>query len=138
MPSASSASRHCSSSSVLGTGEGTGDALRRTAALGGGRYYPGRDLESIPEIFVEETLRVARPLVAEGVFLPALGAASQVTAGLSATPPLRGYVLTKVKETAALPLEIGPGDPCWRRGSAGWVGQRRGSLTPRRGGRSTG
>jgi uncharacterized membrane protein len=105
--------------SVLGTGEGTGDALRRTAALGGGQYYPGRDLESIPEIFVEETLRVARPLVAEGVFVPALGAASQVTVGLTATPPLRGYVLTKPKPTASLPLEIGPGDPLlatWQRG----------------------
>ena len=105
--------------SVLGTGEGTGDALRRTAALGGGQYYPGRDLESIPEIFVEETLRVARPLVAEGAFVPALGAASQVTAGLTATPPLRGYVLTRPKPTASLPLEIGPGDPLlatWQRG----------------------
>ncbi len=105
--------------SVLGTGEGTGDALRRTAALGGGQYYPGRDLQSIPEIFVEETLRVARPLIAEGAFVPALGAASQVTAGLTATPPLRGYVLTRPKATASLPLEIGPGDPLlatWQRG----------------------
>lgn len=105
--------------SVLGTGEGTGEALRRTAALGGGQFYPGRDLEAIPEIFVEETLRVARPLVAEGVFVPALGVASPVTAGLTATPPLRGYVLTKPKDTAAIPLEIGPGDPLlasWQRG----------------------
>ena len=105
--------------SILGTGEGTGETLRRMASLGGGQFYPGRDLESVPEVFVEETLRVARPLVAEGSFLPALGAASQVTAGLTAAPPLRGYVLTRAKPTATIPLEIGPGDPLlatWQRG----------------------
>ncbi|NND01265.1 MAG: VWA domain-containing protein [Acidimicrobiia bacterium] len=105
--------------SVLGTGEGSGENLRRAAALGGGQFYPGRDLSAIPDIFIEETLRVARPLIAEGAFLPSLGAASQVTAGLTATPALRGYVLTKSKPTAAVPLELGPGDPLfatWQRG----------------------
>lgn len=105
--------------SVLGTGEGSGENLRRAAALGGGQFYPGRDLQAIPDIFIEETLRVARPLIAEGAFVPSLGAASQVTAGLTATPALRGYVLTKSKPTAAVPLELGPGDPLfatWQRG----------------------
>jgi uncharacterized membrane protein len=105
--------------SVLGTGEGTGETLRRAAALGGGQYYPGRDLDAIPDIFIEETLRVSRPLIAEGAFLPTLGAVSQVTVGLTATPPLRGYVLTKTKPTAAVPLEVGAGDPLfatWQRG----------------------
>ncbi len=105
--------------SVLGTGEGTGETLRRMAALGGGQFYPGRDLQAIPEVFVEETLRVARPLIAEGAFLPALGSASPVTAGLTASPPLAGYVLVRPKDTAAIPLEIGPGDPLlatWQRG----------------------
>lgn len=112
--------------SVLGTGEGTGETLRRMAALGGGQFYPGADLEAVPEVFVEETLRVARPLVAEGAFLPVLGAASQVTAGLTAAPPLGGYVLTKAKPTATVPLEVGPGDPLlatWQRGlgrAAAW------------------
>jgi Mg-chelatase subunit ChlD len=105
--------------SVLGTGEGTGETLRRLAALGGGQFYAGTDLAAVPEIFVEETLRVARPLIAEGAFLPALGAASQVTAGLTSAPPLRGYVLVRAKDTAQIPLEIGPGDPLlatWQRG----------------------
>lgn len=105
--------------SVLGTGEGSGENLRRAAALGGGQFYPGRDLQAIPDIFIEETLRVARPLIAEGAFLPSIGAASQVTVGLTATPALRGYVLTKSKPTAAVPLELGPGDPLfatWQRG----------------------
>ncbi|MBT8211892.1 MAG: VWA domain-containing protein, partial [Acidimicrobiia bacterium] len=105
--------------SVLGTGEGAGETLRRMAAIGGGQFYPGRDLDAVPDIFVEETLRVARPLIAEGEFFPSLGAASQVTAGLTAAPPLRGYVLTRPKDTAVIALEIGPGDPLlatWQRG----------------------
>lgn len=105
--------------SVLGTGEGPGTALARMAELGGGRFYPGTDLESVPEIFVEETLTVARNLATEGTFYPILAAPSPVTENLTSAPPLAGYVLTKAKGTAAVPLEIGQGDPLlatWQRG----------------------
>lgn len=105
--------------SILGTGEGAGTTLRRMADVGGGRFYPGADLASVPEIFVEETLTAARGLINEGSFLPALGAPSPVTAGLTETPPLLGYVATKAKPTAATALQIGPGDPLlasWQRG----------------------
>jgi Mg-chelatase subunit ChlD len=105
--------------SVVGTGEGAGTTLQRMAQLGGGRYYEGRDLGAIPEIFVEETLTVARSLAQEGSFLPMLGDRSQVTADLEATPPLYGYVLTRPKTTAQLPLLIGEEDPLlatWQRG----------------------
>jgi uncharacterized membrane protein len=105
--------------SVLGTGEGPGTTLERMAELGGGRYYPGTDLESIPEIFVEETLAVARNLAVEGTFYPALGAPSPVTDDLTAAPPLLGYVLTKAKGTASIVMEIGQRDPLlatWQRG----------------------
>lgn len=105
--------------SILGTGEGAGTTLRRMADVGGGRFYPGADLASVPEIFVEETLTAARGLINEGSFLPALGAPSPVTAGLTETPPLLGYVATKAKPTASTALQIGPGDPLlasWQRG----------------------
>jgi hypothetical protein len=105
--------------SVLGTGEGPGTVLQRMAELGGGRYYPGADLASIPEIFVEETLTVARNLATEGTFFPVLGAASPITEDLISSPPLLGYVLTKAKGTASLVMEIGQGDPLlatWQRG----------------------
>ena len=113
--------------SVLGTGEGPGTNLQRMAAVGGGRYYPGADLTSIPEIFVEETLTVSKNLVEEGVFVPVLGAASRVTDSLSASPALLGYVLTKPKGTASVPLLIGQDDPLlatWQRGlgrSTAWT-----------------
>ncbi|CAN5814316.1 VWA domain-containing protein [soil metagenome] len=125
--------------SVLGTGEGSGATLRRMADIGGGRFYPGQNLASIPEIFVEETLMAARGLINEGDFVATLGAPSPVTEGLESAPPLRGYVATKAKATASTSLLIGPGDPLlasWQRGlgratawtsdatarwSAGWV-----------------
>jgi Mg-chelatase subunit ChlD len=105
--------------SVLGTGEGPGTALQRMAELGGGRYYPGTDLESVPEVFVEETLMVARNLATEGTFFPVLAAPSPVTADLASSPALLGYVLTKAKGSASVSLEIGQGDPLlasWQRG----------------------
>src|SRR5690606_37153709 len=55
--------------SILGTGEGSGTTLRRMADVGGGRFYPGADLASVPEIFVEETLTAARGLINEGSFI---------------------------------------------------------------------
>jgi uncharacterized membrane protein len=126
--------------SVLGTGEGPGHTLERMAEVGGGRYYAGTDLTAIPEVFVEETLTVARNLATEGSFLPTVIGRNEVTADLTASPPLLGYVLTKAKGTSDVLLEIDQGDPLlatWQRGlgratawtsdatsrwSAGWVG----------------
>ncbi len=105
--------------SVLGTGEGAGMTLRRMADIGGGRFYPGADIYSVPEIFVEETLTVARNLATEGTFFPALGPASPITADLTSSPPLFGYVLTKAKQSASVPMLLGAGDPLlatWQRG----------------------
>lgn len=105
--------------SVLGTGEGPGHTLERMAEVGGGRYYAGTDLAAIPEIFVEETLTVSRNLAVEGSFLPTLVGRSNVTAELTASPPLLGYVLTKEKGTADVLLQIGQSDPLlatWQRG----------------------
>jgi uncharacterized membrane protein len=105
--------------SVLGTGEGPGHTLERMAEVGGGRYYAGTDLTAVPDIFVEETLTVARNLINEGSFLPTVVGRSEVTASLTESPPLLGYVLTKAKGSAQVLLEIGQADPLlatWQRG----------------------
>ena len=105
--------------SVLGTGEGPGTTLQRMADVGGGRFYPGKDLSSVPEVFVEETLTVARNLATEGSFFPTLRVPSDVTDTIESSPPLGGYVLTKSKATAMVNLDIGQGDPLlasWQRG----------------------
>ena len=105
--------------SILGTGEGPGPTLERMAELGGGRYYPGADLDLLPEIFVEETLLVAENLVREGIFYPVRSGSTPITQTLTEAPPLLGYVATKAKGTATVSLEVGSGHPLlasWQRG----------------------
>lgn len=106
--------------SIVATGEGTGEVLERMADAGGGRFYPGRDLSSIPDILVSEVQLVARPVITEGVFAPVLSALDDVTEGLEATPPLLGYLATTEKPTALTSLRIGEErDPLLARWQAG-------------------
>jgi hypothetical protein len=125
--------------SVIGTGEGAALELEEMAEIGGGRYYPGTDLSQIPQIFLDETITVTRQFVQEGSFLPTVTGTGAAVEGLSATPPLLGYVATTPKTAAQVLLEVGPSDPLlatWRSGlgtvtswtsdatgrwSAGWV-----------------
>ncbi|MBW3664640.1 MAG: VWA domain-containing protein [Actinobacteria bacterium] len=130
--------------SVVATGEGTGEVLRRMAEAGGGRYYPGRDLMSIPDIIVSEVQFAARPIINEGSFLPVVTGIAPATEDLSETPPLLGYLATTAKPTARTLLQIGEErDPLlatWQAGlgtvtawtsdatdrwSAGWVSWER-------------
>lgn len=106
--------------SVLATGEGPGEELRRIAEAGRGRFYPGTDLNDIPRLMMEEVTLASRQFVNEGEFFPTVRAETPVTAGLHSTPPLFGYVATTTKPTADTLLEIGDEtDPLlatWRSG----------------------
>jgi len=93
--------------SVVATGEGTGEVLEKMAEAGGGRFYPGRDLLSIPDIIVSEVQFAARPIIQEGEFTPILAAVDPLVDGLRATPPLLGYLATTEKPTARALLRIG-------------------------------
>ncbi|MFA9444028.1 VWA domain-containing protein [Egicoccus sp. AB-alg6-2] len=93
--------------SVVGTGEGTGEVLERMAEAGGGRFYPGRDLASIPSVLASEVQLVSRPLIEEGRFTPIVTAVDAVTATLTESPPLLGYVATTSKPNARTLLRIG-------------------------------
>jgi uncharacterized membrane protein len=93
--------------SVVATGEGDMRVLEDMAEAGGGRFYPGRDLDSIPDIIALEVSFAARPIVNEGRFTPILAALGPATEGLDATPPLLGYVATSPKPTARTQLRIG-------------------------------
>jgi len=98
--------------SVIATGEGAAEDLRPIAQAGGGRFYPGRDLDRIPEIILEEALLASRDYIVEGEFLPQVTSNDQAVQGLSASPPLFGYVASSTKPTASTLLRIGPdGDP---------------------------
>ncbi len=93
--------------SVVGTGEGTGEVLEEMAAAGGGRYYPGRDLSSIPDILVSEVQFVARPIINEGNFVPTVTGIAAPTEDLDSSPPLLGYLATTAKPAARTLLTVG-------------------------------
>ena len=106
--------------SVVGTGEGAIPALERVAELGLGRFYPGRDLNEIPEIFVKEARIAARSFINEGEFYPTVTGTSEAVRELASSPALRGYIATAAKPTADVQLRIGElADPLlasWRVG----------------------
>ncbi len=94
--------------SVVATGEGAAKDLKPIAEAGGGRFYPGRNLDEIPELIAEEAVVASRNFVTEGEFFPLVarsGAASQV---LTESPALLGYVATTARPTARVELRIGP------------------------------
>ncbi len=106
--------------SVVATGEGAIPELAAVAEAGNGRFYPGRDLNEIPEIFVREARLAARSFVNEGEYFPTVTGLSAATSGLSAAPSLSGFIATHAKPTADVQLEIGElADPLlasWRIG----------------------
>lgn len=106
--------------SVVATGEGAADDLEPIALAGGGRFYPGRNLDQIPELIVQEAIIASRDFINEGEFHPVLASSSGVVSGLTASPALLGYVATTAKPTARVDLRIGPDeDPLlasWRVG----------------------
>jgi Mg-chelatase subunit ChlD/uncharacterized membrane protein len=107
--------------SVVATGETPAlEALRSVAEAGNGRFYPGRDLSEIPEIFVDEARLVSRDFVNEGEFYPAVTSTDHLVRELTAAPPLFGFVATTPKPTAEVLLAIGDhADPLlatWRVG----------------------
>jgi uncharacterized membrane protein len=127
--------------SVVGTGEGAIPALEEVAEVGNGRFYPGRDLEEIPEIFVKEARIAARSFINEGEFFPVVTSTAEAVRDIASSPAILGYVATSPKPTADVQLQVGElSDPLlasWRVGlgkvtawtsdggekwAAGWAG----------------
>jgi Mg-chelatase subunit ChlD/uncharacterized membrane protein len=106
--------------SVVATGEGAAPHLEELAIAGGGRFYPGRDLAEIPEIFVEEARIASRSFINEGSFPPLVTSTAAPVRGLSEAPPVAGYLATTPKETSDVLLQVGEfADPLlasWRVG----------------------
>ena len=93
--------------SVLATGEGASHELEAVAEAGGGRFHPGRDLEEIPQLMVEESMLASRSFVNEGEFRPQVVGTGAAVDGLAAAPPLYGFIATTAKPAARTLLRIG-------------------------------
>lgn len=79
--------------------------LKRIATATGGKYYVVKDARLLPRIFQREARRVGRPLVKEGLVQPRIESPHEILRGLSAPPPIRGFVLTQLKDNRL--VEVG-------------------------------
>ncbi|MGH8997900.1 MAG: VWA domain-containing protein, partial [Acidimicrobiia bacterium] len=106
--------------SVLATGEGASEELKAVADAGRGRFYPGRDLNEIPQLMAQEVVLASRNFVNEGEFHPEVVGPAPAAERLTRTPALLGFRATTPKPTAVTDLRIGPEDDpllaCWRVG----------------------
>jgi uncharacterized membrane protein len=88
----------------IGVGADVPAFMKDIARYGGGSYYNLRDLATIPQIFAAETVLATRSYIEEREFIPNLTANSQIMKGITALPPLLGYIATTPKDTATVIL----------------------------------
>lgn len=85
--------------------------LQQMAVLGNGRFHFTDQAANLPQIFTQETTSIQRSYLIEERFFPTLATSSPMVAGITAVPPLYGYVGTSSKNTAQVILETHLGDP---------------------------
>lgn len=85
--------------------------LEEMAALGNGRFHITNQAANLPQIFTQETTAIQRSYLIEERFFPNLSSNSPILTGITAVPPLYGYVGTSPKATAQVILESHQGDP---------------------------
>ncbi|MCP4418690.1 MAG: VWA domain-containing protein [Chloroflexi bacterium] len=85
--------------------------LQEMARLGNGRFHFTDQAANLPQIFTQETTSIQRTYLIEERFFPDLVSNSPILAGITAVPPLYGYVGTSPKDTAQVILNSHQGDP---------------------------
>ena len=97
--------------SVIAIGQGYAPWIEELPQVANGRFHFAYDVDTIPEIFTEETVIATRAYVIEREFFPALTSSSPIMQGISGTPSLRGYVGSTIKPTAQQILITDQDDP---------------------------
>ncbi len=98
--------------SVVAAGNGSDEKLAEYANIGGGRYYPARTMEEVPQIFLQETIQAVGTYIVEETFTPAYAEDTPILSALqSGLPALLGYNGTDEKDTARLALVAPDGSP---------------------------
>jgi Ca-activated chloride channel family protein len=95
--------------------------LEQVARRGGGRFYAPDDVQSVPQIFAQETIQASKDALVEEPFAPMHFRGTPVLDGINfeEAPDLNGYVLTRIKPTSEQILMTHRGDPLlawWRTG----------------------
>lgn len=86
--------------SVIAIGRSIPNFLEDMAIRGGGNYHRVDLVETIPTIFTQEAVLATRAYIFEEAFVPTLSSNSPIMDGITAAPPLLGYVGTTARETA--------------------------------------
>lgn len=101
--------------------------LQQVAEWGNGRFHFTNEAANLPQIFTQETTSIQRTYLIEERFFPSLVSNSPILAGITAVPPLYGYVGTSPKDAAQVILNSEQGDPvlaAWQYGlgrSVAWT-----------------
>lgn len=101
--------------------------LQEMAEVGDGRFHFTDRAANLPQIFTQETTNIQRSYLIEERFFPDLASSSPILSGITAVPPLYGYVGTSGKNTAQVILTTHQGDPllaAWQYGlgrSVAWT-----------------
>ena len=107
--------------STVGVGDDADQGfLSALARAGQGRFHFTDNPADIPDIFTRETLMATRALLVDQEFYPAVASDSPLLRGLSATPPIDGYIAVTPKERAEVVLVSPDGDPllsAWQYGA---------------------
>jgi uncharacterized membrane protein len=97
--------------SVVAIGEGYAPWIQTLPELGEGRFHFAYDPDTIPEIFTQETTLATRAYIIEELFWPVQVQRHPILSGITAAPPLYGYIGTSPKETAQTILLTHQDDP---------------------------
>jgi uncharacterized membrane protein len=72
-------------------------AMQMIAQATGGRFYYPQDAAMLPSIFIREAKTLQRAMFFKETFQPQVEFSSDIIKGITAMPPLHGYVLTTAK-----------------------------------------
>ncbi|MBN1430264.1 MAG: VWA domain-containing protein [Anaerolineae bacterium] len=97
--------------SVIAIGAGYAPWIEELPKIADGRFHYAYDVDTIPEIFSEETVIATKSYIIEHEFYPDLTGTSPILNGISSTPSLLGYVGATVKPTAQQILMTDEKDP---------------------------
>jgi Mg-chelatase subunit ChlD len=102
---------HVTASTVAVGDDADQGLLSALARAGRGRFHFTSNPADIPDIFTRETLMATRALLVDTRFYPSIATESPLLRGLSATPPIDGYVAVTPKERSEVALVSPDGDP---------------------------
>src|SRR5690606_5784146 len=96
---------------ITGENEQYGQWIEDLPERAGGRFHHAFNADTIPEIFTEETIIASRAYIIEHEFAPTQTGSSPILSGITAVPPLYGYIGSSMKPAAQQILATDEGDP---------------------------